>query len=224
MDLKLKDVVELMNVPEKTVQQWIKDKKMPAHKVKNQYFFNKAEISEWILRNNIAVSSTILDLNLTSKPVSIIELLRKGGVYYNIAGTTVKDIINNVSKAIQIPAGTTRENVKASLLQREEMMTTAVGHGIAFPHARNPIISEVEHESISLCFLENSIDYNALDGKPVSVLFVIISSNSKRHLEILSKLSFLAKQEDFVKILQDRPKVEVIHYYIEQKEKEWSKR
>jgi PTS system nitrogen regulatory IIA component len=224
MDLRLKDIVKLLNVPEKKIHQWIKEKNMPAHKIKSQYYFNKAEISEWLLQNDIAVSSNILNLGLTSNPVSILELINKGGIYYDIIGSSIKDIINNIADTIRIPAGTTKENVKESLLQREEMMTTAVGYGIAFPHPRNPIISDVDDESVSLCFLKNAIDYSALDGKPVNVLFVIISSNSKRHLEILSKLSFLCRQEDFVKMLNHRPKIEVIHYYIEQKEKEWSKR
>jgi len=222
MDLKIKDIVELLNVPEKTIHQWIKEKNLPAYKIKNQYFFNKAEISEWILKNNIAVSSNILDLTLTNKPVSILELINKGGIYYDIKGSTVKEIITNVVSTINVPAGTTKEIVKTSLLQREEMMSTAVGHGIAFPHPRNPIISDVEGESVSLCFPVEQIDYNAIDSELVTVLFVIISSNSKRHLEILTKLSYLCRQQDFVRILKDRAKKEVINYYIELKEKEWS--
>ena len=62
MDLKMKDIIDLLEVPEKTIIQWINDKKMPSYKIKNQYFFNKAEVNEWILKNNIAVSEKILDL------------------------------------------------------------------------------------------------------------------------------------------------------------------
>ncbi len=224
MDLKIKDITELLNVPEKTVRQWISEKRMPAYKIKNQYYFNKSEISEWILKNNIAVSVNILNLGLTTKPVSIFELINKGGIFYNIKGKTVEEIITHVVKTIKIPSGTTRDIVQASLLQREEMMSTAVGHGIAFPHPRNPIISDVENEAIYLCFLKNRIDYNAIDSEPVGVLFVIISSNSKRHLEILSKISYLCRQEEFIKKLNDQDKKEVILSYIEQKEREWGSR
>ncbi len=143
-------------------------------------------------------------------------------IYYDIKWSKVKEIITNVVSTINFPAGTTKEIVKTSLLQREEMMSTAVGHGIAFPHPRNPIISDVEGESISLCFPMNQIDYNAIDQELVSVLFVIISSNSKRHLEILTKLSYLCRQQDFISILKDKAKKEVILYTIEQKEKKWS--
>jgi len=214
----------LLEVPEKTIIQWINDKKMPSYKIKNQYFFNKAEVNEWILKNNIAVSEKILDLALTNRPVSLIDLIKKGDVHYGIIGSTVREVIDDVVRTIPIPKSADIDTVRASLLQREEMMTTAVGKGIALPHPRNPIISDIDEESVSICFLKNPIDYGALDGEPVKVLFIIISSNAKRHLEILSKISFLCKQEDFLKTLNDKPQKEVFLYYIERVEKEWRAR
>jgi nitrogen PTS system EIIA component len=224
MDLKMKDIVDLFDVPEKTILQWINEKKMPSYKIKNQYYFNKAEVNEWILQNKIAVSEKILDLALTNRPVSLIDLIKKGDVHYSIEGTTVHEVIDNVVDTIPIPNSADKDTVRASLLQREEMMTTAVGKGIALPHPRNPIISDIDDESVSICFLKNPVDYGALDGEPVRVLFIIISSNAKRHLEILSKISFLCKQDDFLKTLKDKPQKEVFLYYIERVEKEWKAR
>jgi len=220
----MKDIIDLLEVPEKTIIQWINDKKMPSYKIKNQYFFNKAEVNEWILKNNIAVSEKILDLALTNRPVSLIDLIKKGDVHYGIIGSTVREVIDDVVRTIPIPKSADIDTVRASLLQREEMMTTAVGKGIALPHPRNPIISDIDEESVSICFLKNPIDYGALDGEPVKVLFIIISSNAKRHLEILSKISFLCKQEDFLKTLNYKPQKEVFLYYIERVEKEWRAR
>lgn len=221
MDLKLKDIIALFNVPEKTITQWIRERGMPAYKIKNQYFFNKAEVSEWVLSKNIAVSENIFNLNLTGTPVSISRLIRRGGVFRSIQGNNIEDIIGNIVNVIAIPAGLTKETVKASLLQREEMMSTAVGNGIAFPHPRNPIISDVDDEGISICFLDQKINYNAIDRKPVGILFIIISSNAKRHLDILSKISFLCKQDDFIALLQGKPGADEIIAYVEMKEKEW---
>jgi nitrogen PTS system EIIA component len=224
MDLKMKDIIDLFDVPEKTIVQWINEKKMPSYKIKNQYYFNKAEVNEWILKNDIAVSAKILDLALTNRPVSLIDLIKKGDVHYGIKGMTVREVIDEVVDTIPIPKSADSDTVRASLLQREEMMTTAVGRGIALPHPRNPIISDIDEESVSICFLKNQIDYGALDGEPVQVLFIIISSNAKRHLEILSKISFLCKQDDFLKTLKDKPQKEVLLYYIERAEKEWRAR
>jgi nitrogen PTS system EIIA component len=224
MDLKMKDIIDLFEVPEKTILQWIIEKKMPSYKIKNQYFFNKAEVNEWILKNNIAVSEKILDLALTNRPVSLIDLIKKGGVHYGIKGTNVRKVIDDVVNTIPIPKSTDNDTVRASLILREEMMTTAVGKGIALPHPRNPIISDIDEESVSICFLKNPIEYGALDGRPVQVLFIIISSNAKRHLEILSKISFLCKQEDFLKTLNEKPQKDVFLKYMDRIEKEWKAR
>jgi len=223
MDLKMQDIVDLLNVPEKTVHQWIKENRIPAYKVKNQYYFNKAEINEWILKNNIKVSRKILDLKLTQKPVLISDLIQKGGIHYDIKGKTVRDVIKKVVDVIAIPPETTKQVILTSLLEREEMMTTAVGHGIAIPHPRNPIIADVDNESISLCLLEHEVDFKALDGKPVNTLFVIISSNAKRHLEILSKISYLCQQKNFSQLLTEKAPKDTILEFIDTIEKEWAR-
>lgn len=220
----MKDIVNLFDVPEKTILQWINEKKMPSYRIKNQYYFNKSEVNEWILNNKMAVSEKILDLTLTTRPVSLIDLIKKGDVHYGIDGKNVREVIESVVDTIPLPKSTDKDTVRASLLQREDMMTTAVGRGIALPHPRNPIISDIDDESVSICFLENPVDYGALDGEPVRALFIIISSNAKRHLEILSKISFLCRQEDFLKMLHDCPQKDVFFYYIERIEKEWRER
>jgi nitrogen PTS system EIIA component len=224
MDLKIKDIADLFDIPENTVRQWIDDKKIPFYKVKNQYFFNKSEINEWILNNKLEVSDKILDLKLTATPVIITELIEKGGVHYNIDGNNLVGVIKNAINAIPVPSDITKEEIQSTLIERESMMTTAVGNGIAFPHPRNPVIADVDNEQISVCLLKKPVDFQAIDGKPVHTLFIIISSNSKRHLEILSKLSYLCQQANLVNVLEDKAKKEVILYYIEKIEKEWAKR
>jgi nitrogen PTS system EIIA component len=224
VDLRIGDLIELLEIPEKTIIKWIKEKNLPAYKINNEYKFSRAEIKDWILKNNINVSSKILDLNITNKPVNLLELIDKGGIFYNIEGKLVKEIIENAVNTIHTPSELDKNEIITSLLQREEMMPTAVGKGIAIPHARNPIIADVENESVSLCFLKDAIDYNAIDGLPVYILFIILSANPKRHLEILSKVSFLCQQNDFMEKLNSKTEENEILKYIGNKEAEWQKR
>jgi PTS system nitrogen regulatory IIA component len=223
MDLKIEDIMRLIPVSENTLIQWIKERKIPAYKLKNQYYFNRAEIEEWILKNRINVSKDILHIRLTEKPVSLIELLDQGGVHYEIEGKTVEESIKNAVSSINIPQGLTREDICIALIQREEMMPTAVGKGIAFPHPRCPVIADADSESLSICFLNDKIDYNALDKEYVDVLFIIISSNSRRHLEILSKVSFLCQQNDFVSLLHSHADEKSLRAYIKKTEEEWAR-
>jgi PTS system nitrogen regulatory IIA component len=224
VNLKIKDIVELLQVSEKTIYRWIKDRKIPAYQINHQYRFNKAEINEWILKNKIDVSHKILDFNLTNRPVSILQLLTKGGVFYQIEGKDVPSIIRNAVKAIPVPPEITRRTIVSSLIEREEMMPTAVGKGIAIPHPRNPILADVENESVSICFLKEKIDYRAIDGEWVQTLFIVLSANSRRHLEILAKISYLCQLEEFYFLLKKQVGKEEILRFIRDKEEEWNKK
>ncbi len=61
MDLKIKDISELLQVSEKTVYRWIMGSKIPAYRINHQYRFDKTEINEWILKNKINFSDKILE-------------------------------------------------------------------------------------------------------------------------------------------------------------------
>lgn len=221
MDLKIRDIVELLGLPEKTVLKMIQEDKIPAYKMGHQYRFSKAEINEWILANKIVTTDKILDMNLSQRPVELADLLKKGGIHYGVAGTSVGEVIRNAIAAIPTSNEISKTDIVASLLEREELMSTAIGRGIAFPHPRVPIISGIDDESIALCLLANDVDYKAIDGTPVHSLFVILSASPKRHLEILAKVSFLCQREDFRVLLRDKADEEKILGYIADIEKTW---
>lgn len=221
MDLKIKDVSRLLNITEKTVLKWIKEKDMPFYKINHQYRFNKGELNEWILKNNIPISDNFLEISELKEKFFISNLVKKGKIFYNIEGKDVNDVIASAINVIDIPIDISKNEVIQSLIEREEMMTTGIGEGIAIPHPRNPIITDIEHESISICMLKNEVDFKSIDDKLVHTLLIILSANPRRHLEILSKISFLCRQPEFIKLLKNHSTEETILTYIEEKEQQW---
>ena len=210
MNLKIKDICELLQVSEKTVYRWIKDNKIPTYKINNQYRFNKAEINDWILKNKITVTEKILEMGITKTSVLLIELIKRGGIYYSIQADDIKEALTEAVDSMKIPEEVSKESVLTLLLEREELMPTTVGKGLAFPHSRNPILADIENESVSVIFLKNEMNYQSLDGIPIHTLFIILSANPKRHLEILSKLSFICQQNEFQQLLKKRAQKEKI--------------
>ncbi len=204
MDLKIQEVAGLLSAPEKTIKRWIKKEGMPAYRIKKQLYFNRSEAAEWLLENNKAVQADIEKLFAAEKPVSIHDLVIRGGIFRNIGGNSPSTVIDHLVREINIPGETSREEIRKTLLQREEMMSTAVGNGIAIPHPRNPVISNIGDEAVSIAFLAEPADFHALDGKPVHTLFAVISSNARRHLEILARLSYLCRRPDFIASLEER--------------------
>src|SRR5262249_48316043 len=79
------------------------------------------------------------------------------------------------------------------------LQSTGIGEGIAIPHVRNPIVLHVPRPTVTLCFLDRPIDFGALDGKPVHVLFAMVSPTVRAHLRLLSRLSFALHDAGFKK-------------------------
>lgn len=139
---------------------------------------------------------------------ALVKMIQEGGVYYNICGETPQEVFADVVTQLSLPPTVSPEVLLSGLLEREGLMTTSIGDGIALPHPRTPLVFSEAEERIFVCFLDRPINFDAMDGKQVYVLFIIISSGSSSHLKILSRLSFLFQKESFRHVLQGKPNTE----------------
>jgi len=101
-----------------------------------------------------------------------------------------------------LPESVDREFVYQALLARERLQSTGLGGGVAVPHVRNPLVLDVETPGVTLCFLDKPVDFAALDGQPVQVLFTLVSPSVRAHLYLLSRLSFCLQDPKFKAALQ----------------------
>ena len=138
----------------------------------------------------------------------LIPMIRRGGVYYNVSGDTVDAIYSDVARQVILPASVDRDLFRVGLCERERLMTTAIGNGIAIPHPRTPLVQSEADERVYVCFLDKPSDFGAMDGKPVFILFVILSSGSSSHLKVLSRLSWLFQKDAFREALRKKPDTE----------------
>ena len=135
--------------------------------------------------------------------IDIVELIHRGGVF-EIDAKTADEAYEKISKLIKLPAGMTSEEVCKALCDREKVMPTAVGNGIAIPHARSLTFNDENDQLIFVAYLKNPIDMRAPDGNPVQVMFVLLSQNNQSHLAALSALAALFTKADFKKALELR--------------------
>jgi PTS system nitrogen regulatory IIA component len=192
MQLSIRDLTKLLDVTEATVARWIKQRGLPAQHVGGQYRVNRAELLEWATANKVRVSLDLfdhLDTDAESVP-TLVEALEAGGIHYQLKDTNKAQAIASLVQILPLPDDVDRDLLLRLFLAREAAASTAVGDGIAIPHVRNPIVLHVAQPVVTLAFLEHPIDFGALDGKPVHVLFSIISPTNRSHLQLLSRLSF----------------------------------
>ena len=229
MDLKIKDVAELLNVSEKTIRRWLSDGKIPAYRLNSQYRFSRIEIENWVMscklsKNQpgfltLAQEEQASDLKEEEEEpesqkteeqksgvqqFSLYRAIHKGGVFTHIRGETKEEIIANTMKQVAGVLGRDPEMLTELLLDREKLMPTALNHGIAVPHSRE-FVFEGPFDVVVVVFPENPIAYGALDGEPVHTLFFLFASGDKKHLHLLAKIAHLSGNKDVQQFLQTRP-------------------
>lgn len=135
--------------------------------------------------------------------IDIAELIHRGGILRDIDGATPQEVYEKVCALLDLPDGITSEQVYNALCTREEVLSTAVGNGIALPHARAPIIKEEKDQRIIVVYLKNAIEMRAPDERQVYVMFILLTYNPQVHLKVLSSLAGLLRNTDFRKALED---------------------
>lgn len=231
MDLKIKDVAELLNVSESTIRRWLNDEKIPAYRINHQFRFNREEIQDWVVSQKLGpTTSNALPFSLPdpsaskvpdqakqaiggSKQFSLYRAIHKGGVLHEIAGKTKEEIIRATMKRTAGELHLDPDVISELLLDRERLQSTALNNGIAIPHTRDFLLNS-HFDMVTVVFPKEPLEYGALDGKPVHTLFFLFASDDKRHLHLLAKLAHLSSQPDTLALLKSRPSKEELLEYI----------
>ena len=103
-----------------------------------------------------------------------------------------------------------RDDVLEAIRRREEKMSTGIKRGIAIPHAKTAFTKGV----IGVIGISRAgIDYQSLDGEPVHLLFLLVSSEADAglHLEVLKKIALLVESPDFYEAVMAAPDAEAVH-------------
>ncbi len=201
MELSLRDVARLLNVPDQTVSRWVRQSELPALKVRGQYRVNKVELQEWALARNLRISTELFAPGGQIEQLpSLSGALARGGVHFEVPGHQRDEVLSAVTQLEGIPEALNRSFLFQLLLGRESLASTGIGGGIAIPHPRDPLVVQIDEPVVLLAFLKNLVDFESIDRQPVSVLFVLLSPNVRAHLQMLSRLMF-ALHDDLLRDL-----------------------
>jgi PTS system nitrogen regulatory IIA component len=203
MDLSVRDSARLLNVSEKSIYRWIKEGKLPAYRVSDQYRFNRAELLEWATSQRINVAAEIfVEPHNGHHPLGLADALRAGGIHYRVGGSDKDEALRAVVDLMPLAEQVDRRFLLQVLLARESLGSTAIGNGIALPHVRNPVVMHVSRPMVTLCFLEKPVEFGALDGQAVHTLFTMLSPTVRAHLHTLARLSHALQQPAFAQMIR----------------------
>jgi nitrogen PTS system EIIA component len=213
MDLKLKDVAELLNVSDTTIRRWMSESKIPFYRMNNQFRFSRSEIENWVLSckqgqekgkfSPFASSDPSLE-RLGTQQFGLYRAIHRGGVWSNVPGDTKEEVIKRSMKILAKELKLDADVLTDLLLDRERLMPTALSNGIAVPHTRDFLLQE-SFDVVSVVFLQKPIDYGALDGQKVHTLFFLFACDDKRHLHLLAKIAHLCSKIENLQLLKKHP-------------------
>ena len=138
----------------------------------------------------------------------ITDLLDKRSISLNAAPADKKETLD---LAVELMAKSGKlsdvEKYREQVYAREEESTTGIGEGIAIPHGK---CDAVKAPGLAAMVIKNGVEYESLDGEPVTLLFLIAAPNTKDnvHLDVLSKLSVMLMDENFTTSLRNAKSVE----------------
>ena len=203
MQLEPAEAAQALNVDEKTVMRWIRKDRLPAEQLQGNYRINPVDLLEWATARGIKVNPALYKMHdADDRPLpTLSQALEAGGIHSGVTGADTETVLRNVVAILNLPPEVDPDFILQVLLAREALGTTAVGDGIAIPHVRNPILVQLPVPKIALCFLAQPVDFGALDGKPVQILFTIITPSIRMHLHLLSKLAYCLRDPRLRQIL-----------------------
>jgi mannitol/fructose-specific phosphotransferase system IIA component (Ntr-type) len=125
----------------------------------------------------------------------ISSLVTSGGVVLTLKGTTQTVVLSELVASVPNLGNRPEDQQKLlqALLDREAMHSTGIGDGVALPHARNSLGDLVTQAHIVFGRHPHGLAYGAIDGKPVRLFFLLVTTAVTQHLQILARISRLLR-------------------------------
>ena len=182
--LTLGEVAKYLKVSERTVYEWAQKGEIPAGKIGTVWRFKKAELEEWVNERLSAYKLNYQGENI--QPEAIFSVDRIVFLNHSSKRDALFAMIENISTAPQIK---NRQELAHEILRREDLMSTAIGRGIAIPHIR---LSSITDMVVSVGLSQVDIkEFQTLDDEPVRILFMIAAAYNQ-HSKYLQTLSYFA--------------------------------
>lgn len=207
MVLTIPDVAKILQVSEKTIMRMLQDESIPGFKVANQWRFHPEDFDNWLkkkrserggsARTGIA---SMLSQELESVPLS--RLTAEDLVVTDIPPGRKEDVLAVLTQPL-VDRGivVNPDRFISGLMDREEMMSTGVGGGVALPHLRNPRDQSVDRPLIIMGISPAGVEWNSIDGNPVNLFLMPVTGNEVIHLRTLAAIRQALVIDEIIELL-----------------------
>jgi PTS system nitrogen regulatory IIA component len=127
--------------------------------------------------------------------MNIKDMLSDKSFLVNFEASSKKNVLDELSKLAEKDIKINSRILLEALTKREKLGSTAVGNGIAIPHANCP---DIDKPKVFVALLSNSLDFNANDDQPVDIIFLLLApdNSGSEHLQALALVSRLLRNKE----------------------------
>lgn len=196
--MTVSNVAEYLQLAEKTVVRMAQRGEIPAAKVASQWRFMRSLVREWLVAQMQTLPAGRLDevVRREDALLALGEIIRPELMSLDIKPGPKEAVLRQiVAPLVRTGFAADPSRLLADLLERERMMTTAIGHGVALPHPRKPIAGMFPEPAIALGICPDGTDFEALDDQMAHVFFLICATREEIHLQLMAKVAWLSRRE-----------------------------
>jgi nitrogen PTS system EIIA component len=190
--LTIEEVANYLRVSDRTVYDWAQKGEIPAGKIGTVWRFKKSEVEKWVNERLSSGSQNQTDVT----PVQVKNILSPDRVIF-IKQSSKHDALVELADALSTaPQVKHADELVTEILKREELMSTAIGRGIAIPHVRLSSVTDLVM-AVGVCHTPVT-DFQTIDDVPVNLLFMIAAAYNQHsyYLKTLSYFSAKLKKKE----------------------------
>ncbi|MGL4854735.1 MAG: PTS sugar transporter subunit IIA [Lentisphaeria bacterium] len=193
--MTLEEVAAYLRLSESVIIDYVNKGDIPAGKFGENWRFRRTDLENWI-ENKFCSNKDLLADKRESAKVKLSDYLNEEKIII-CSDDNKRDLLNRmIDVCARDYSKEQKEALTLGIYAREELMSTAIGLGVAIPHVR---IAQVEDLQVVMAVSKEPIfDYESIDEKPVRVAFMIVGRSDQHalHLRILSAISEILKDHN----------------------------
>ena len=200
--MTLSEVALYLRLAEKTVLRMVHKGQIPCAKVASQWRFLRSMIDDWLIAKMRVVPQNDLARLIESSPevVPLSRLLKEENVVLRIRSGTKEEVLRQLVQPLLRSKFIDREKPFVDrLLDRERIVSTAVGKGVAIPHLRKPEENPGGGPVLVVGICREGTNFEAPDGEKTHLFFLLSTDSEVVHLRVLAKVNRIARRKEVMK-------------------------
>jgi len=221
--MTVKQLATYLNVNERTVLKLVQEGALPGVKVGNQWRFRRVMIDTWLDDQMLGITPRHVEVahpDASRRMLTLRSCFEASHILPELSGATKTSVVVELAAHAQ-KLGLVRDETwfVGALIQRENVMPSAIGNGLAFLHTLRRHPEQVIKPFMVLGRSREGVDFDALDGKPTHLFFVLGLKYDELHLPWLAKLVQMLAQPEVLPSLLGASDADAIYGLLLEAEK-----